>query len=73
MTPCEFADTITNLPTDRQNAFFETLKDQLSEEDWLTTVKFISLYGMLHNPEKYNALKNAMAHTMYERLVAHGI
>lgn len=73
MTHIEFADTITNLTAYQQNAFFEALKGQLSEEDWLATVKYISLHGMLHNPEKYNALKKAMAHTMYERLVAHGI
>lgn len=73
MTHTDFAETITNLPADQQNAFFEALKGQLFEEDWLTTVKFISLYGMLHNPEKYHAMKDATKHTMYERMVAHGI
>jgi hypothetical protein len=66
MTHTEFADTITNLPVEQQNAFFETLKDQLSEKDWLTAVKFISLYGMFHNPEKYAAMKNAVLETLKE-------
>lgn len=66
MTPNEFADTIINLPTERQNAFFEVLKNHLSEEDWLTTVKFISLHGMFHNPDKYFAMKNAIRDTLSE-------
>lgn len=66
MTHTEFADTICNLPIEQQNAFFETLKNYLSEEDWLTTVKFISLHGMFHNPEKYFAMKNAVKDTLSE-------
>lgn len=66
MTHTEFADTVSRLPADQQNAFFESLKDQLSEEDWLAAVKFISLYGMFHNPEKYTALKNAVLDTLKE-------
>ena len=66
MTPCEFAETINNLPTEQQNAFFEVLKDQLSEKDWLTTVKFISLHGMFHNPDKFTSMKNAVCDTLKE-------
>ena len=68
MTPNEFAEAVTSLPTDQQNAFFDTLKDQLSEEDWLTTVKFISLHGIFINPEKYTALKNAVCDTLKEEI-----
>lgn len=70
MTATEFAQTIIELPVDKQNAFFEDLKDRLSEEDWLTTVKFISLYGMFTNPEKYAAMKNAVAATLVEEVFA---
>lgn len=66
MTHIEFADTITNLSVEQQNTFFEALKNYLSEEDWLTTVKFISLHGMFHNPEKYAAMKNAVRDTLSE-------
>ena len=66
MTYIEFAETINNLPIPQQNAFFETLKNYLSEEDWLTTVKFISLHGMFHNPDKYTAMKDAVKDTLLE-------
>lgn len=68
MTPYEFADAINNLPVAQQNSFFEVLKDQLSEKDWLTTVKFISLHGIFTNPEKYTALKNAVCDTLKEAI-----
>ena len=71
MTPNEFAETILRLPVEKQNAFFETLKDQLPEEDWLATVKFISLLGMYLNPAKYNAMKNAVKATLVEELFGH--
>lgn len=66
MSPYEFAETVTNLPVEQQNTFFETLKNYLSEEDWLTTVKFISLHGMFHNPDKYTAMKNAVKDALVE-------
>ena len=68
MTPYEFAQTINDLPVDQQNHFFEVLKDQLSDKDWLTTVKFISLHGLFTNPEKYTALKNAVCDTLKEAI-----
>ena len=66
MTVNEFADTVIQLPAEQQNTFFEILKNQLSEEDWLTTVKFISLHGMFLNPDKYTAMKNAVKDTLSE-------
>lgn len=71
MTPNEFAETILRLPVDQQNAFFETLKGQLSEEDWLATVKFISLFGMYHNPGKFYAMKKAVKAVLVEELFGH--
>ena len=71
MTPNEFAETIIHLPVEQQNAFFETLKDQFSEEDWLATVKFISVFGMYHSPAKYNAMKKAVKETLTEELFGH--
>ena len=73
MTPTEFADTIIHLPADKQNEFFETLKGQLSEEDWLATVEFISVYGMFHSPAKYNAMKQAIGDTLCEEIFGHTV
>lgn len=71
MTVNEFAETIIRLPIEQQNAFFETLKDQLSEEDWLETVKFISLYGMFRSEAKFEAMKKAVKATLIEELFGH--
>lgn len=71
MTIKEFAETIIHLPVEQQNAFLEILKDQLSEEDWLATVKFISLEGMFRSTAKYNAMKNAVKATLIEDLFGH--
>lgn len=71
MTPNEFADTVIHLSVEKQNKFFETLKDQLSEEDWLTVVKFISLHGMFHSEARYKALKKAVKATLTEEIFGH--
>ena len=71
MSHTEFAETIIHLPVEQQNAFFETLKDQLSEEDWLATVKFISLYGMFRSPAKHKAMKKAVLAQLVEELFGH--
>lgn len=68
MTAIEFADTIIQLPVNKQNEFFDVLKDYLSKEDWMTTVKAISLHGLFHNPEKYEALKKAICAALVEEL-----
>lgn len=66
-----FAETIIHLPVEQQNAFFEALKDHLSEEDWLATVQFISLFGMYRSPAKFYAMKNAVKETIIEELFGH--
>ena len=71
MTPNEFAETIIHLPVEQQNAFFEILKDQLSEEDWMATVQFISLNGMYRSPAKFNALKKAVEAQLVEEFYGH--
>lgn len=71
MTPNEFAETIIHLPVEQQNAFFEALREHLSEEDWLATVKFISVFGMYHSQAKYNAMKQAVKETIVEELFGH--
>ena len=70
MTPIEFAEIVNQLPVDKRETFFDNLKDQLSEEEWLVTVRFIGLYGMLKNPEKYNAMKDAVRDILCEELFA---
>ena len=54
------------MPADKQNAFFERLKVELAEADWLAVVKFVSLYGMFKSPAKYEAMKNAACDTVCE-------
>lgn len=73
MNPMEFAEIIINLSPEQQNEFFENLKEQLSEEDWKTTVKFISLYGMFKNPEKFEAMKNAVCDMLCENIYGHTV
>lgn len=71
MTAIEFADTIIHLPVEKQNEFFEILKGQLTEEDWLATVKFISLFGMFHSEAKYKAMKKAVLAQLVEEFYGH--
>jgi hypothetical protein len=70
-TPNDFAEYIIHLPVDMQNKFLEVLKEELSEEDWLTTVKFISLHGMYRSEAKYNAMKHAVKATLIEEIFGH--
>ena len=65
MTIVEFANTVTNLPAEKQNEFFASLKDVLSEEELNTTMQFISLFGLFTNPMKYNAMRAALCEEMF--------
>lgn len=65
MTMAEFANTVTNLPAEKQNEFFKSLKDVLSEEEWNATVQFISLFGMFKSPAKYKAMRTAICEEMF--------
>ena len=73
MTPIEFAETIVKLPIELQNAFFETLKNELSKEDWETVSKFVSIWGMYKNPAKYEAMKNAVCDMLCEEFYGHTV
>lgn len=68
-----FAEMIIKMPVEKQNEFFERLKSELSEEDWNTTVKFISLFSMFKSPAKYNAMKNAVCDTLSEEFFGHTV
>ena len=65
MTIVEFANTVTNLPAEKQNEFFNSLKDVLSEEELNATIQFISLFGMFTNPMKYKAMRTALCEEMF--------
>ena len=65
MTPTEFLDTVSNLPAEQQNAFFEAIKDQLTEKEWLATVQCISLFGMFKSPAKYKAMRSALCEALF--------
>lgn len=73
MKPMEFAEAIIKLPVDKQNDFFERIKNELSEEDWGAVVKFISLFGMFKSPTKYEAMKNAVCDAVCEDVFGHTV
>ena len=61
------------MPIERRNEFFERLKKELSEDEWLATVKFISLFGMFKSPVKYEAMKNAVCDMICEDVFGHTV
>ena len=65
MTEIEFANAVTDLPYDKQNAFFEELKQTLFEEDYNTTLEFVSFVGLFKNQEKYKALRSALCEELF--------
>lgn len=71
MTHIEFAKTFTQLPTDKQNALLANLKEVLTEDEYKTTASFLSLFGMFSNPEKYEAMKNAVREMVCEDIFGH--
>ena len=73
MNPMEFAGKIISLPAEMQNEFFENLKSELSEEDWNTMVRFISLFSMFKSPAKYEAVKKAVCDTLCEEIFGHTV
>ena len=71
MTAFEFAQTVTQLPADQQNAMLARLKEVLTEDEYKTTASFLSLFGMFTNPEKYEAMKNAVREMVCEEFFGH--
>lgn len=65
MNAIEFANTVTNLPVEMQNEFFENLKEVLSEEDYKTTLEFVSWIGIFKSPAKYKALRTAISEELF--------
>ena len=65
MTIVEFARTVLSMTAEHQNEFFNNLKTVLSEEDWNTTVKFISSVDLLTNPAKYKAVRSAICEELF--------
>ena len=65
MTAVEFANTVTNLPAEKQNEFFASLKDVLSEEEWNVTVQYIGWIGLFKSPAKYKALRTAISEELF--------
>lgn len=60
MNQDRFAEIITKQSVEMQNAIFAGLKEVLSEEDYKTVAQYVSLYDMMHNPLKYEAMKKAV-------------
>ena len=73
MTSMEFANKVISLPAEKQNALFESLKKELSKEDWETMVKFISLHSMFMNADKYEAVKNAVRDQLCDEIYGHTV
>ena len=65
MTIAEFARTVNGMTAEKQNEFFNKLKNELSEEDWNATVQFISIFGLLTNPAKYKAVRTAFCEELF--------
>lgn len=65
MTPVEFAMEVSSLPAEAQNEFFESIKEFLSQDEYLETVKYISLTGLFRSPAKYKALRSAIYQTLF--------
>lgn len=73
MNTVEFAEKVLSMPIENQNAFFERLKSELSEEDLKTTEMFISLVGMFKSPAKYEAMKKAVCDQLCEEIYGHTV
>ena len=73
MTMNEFVEKIINLPVRQQNEFFENLKNELSKEDYETTVKFIALSSMFKDVQKYDAIKNTICDQLCEEFYGHTV
>lgn len=71
MTATEFAQTVTQLPTEKQNELLSNLKNVLTEDEYKTTASFLSLFGMFSDPEKYEAMKNAVRERVCEEFYRH--
>lgn len=65
MTAVEFANTVTNMTAEQQNAFFDRLKVILSEEEYNVTVQYISWIGMFKSPAKYKAMRTAVCEKLF--------
>ena len=65
MTAVEFASTVLSMSNEKQNEFFNKLKTVLSEEDWKTTVLYISSIDLLTNPAKYKAVRTAVCEELF--------
>jgi hypothetical protein len=61
----EFAGTVCKLPAEQQNEFFSSLKDILSDDEYLATVKFISSWGMFRSPAKFKAIRSAISEALF--------
>lgn len=69
MTMSDFAKTVCEMSVNQQKEFFNKLKNELSEEDWITTVKFIGLLGLFMNPTKYKAMRTAICEKLFDKEV----
>ena len=65
ITAIEFANTVTDLNAKRQNEFFESLKNYLSEEDYKTTLEFVSWIGLFKSQKKYKSIRTAISQELF--------
>lgn len=65
MTAVEFAYTVTNLPAEMQNKFFDELKNILEPDEYIESVKFISFIGLFRSPNKYKAMRTALCEELF--------
>lgn len=73
LNPTEFIRTIINLPLEKQNEFFESLKDILTEEERETVMKMVALTDMLTNNAKYKAMRSAVCEELFGMEVPYSV
>lgn len=73
MTSIEFTKKILSLPMEYREQLLEILKEQLREEDYKLVAMHFALESMFRNPEKYDAMKNAVCEQLCEEFYGHTV
>jgi hypothetical protein len=66
-----FAKQVLMLPENKQNEFFEGLKEILSEDEVLTLKKCVGIYHIMTNETLYKAVEKSLAEEFYKEFNAH--
>ncbi len=67
MTATEFALAVTEMPAEKQNEFFQNIKELFTEDEYNATLLFITHIGIYRSEEKKAALKTAIREMMVKK------